>query len=105
MKTPVVTEKRKPFLFGFLMMICFFACFLFAPLGSFMVWIFGGATVYFLFMSVYSMIPSERRRSVGRRLDPRQAETRAYIATHIPILISMFLGGLLFVIVMLLILS
>lgn len=101
MKTPVMTDKRRAFLFAVLTIVCFFASFIFAPLGSFMVWIFGGATLYFLFMSIYTLIPQQQKQFAQRRFDPRQAETKAYIASQKPILLSVFLAGLLLLIVIL----
>jgi hypothetical protein len=94
MKTPVMTGRKRSVLFAVLSAISFFACFIFAPLGGFIVWIFGGAFVYFLFMTVYSLIPAKRQQFIRRRLDPRQAETKAYIASHKPILISVFVAAI-----------
>jgi hypothetical protein len=94
MKTPVITEKKRSFLFAALSVISFFACFILAPLGGFMVWIFGGAFVYFLFMAIYSLVPPKRQQFIKKRFDPRQEETKAYIASHKPILVTVFVAGI-----------
>ncbi len=96
-----LNPRKKALLFGTLASISFFASFILAPLGNFAVWIFGGAAVYFLFLSIYSLIPPERKQFTKTRFDPRQAETKAYIAFHKPILISVFLAGILLVLVIL----
>lgn len=109
MKSPVMTSKKRSLLFVILAFVSFCACFIFAPLGSFMVWIFGGAFVYLLFMSIYSLIPEKTqhyvshrfdprytatRQSGGRRMDPQQAETKEYIKKHMTILVTIFVAGI-----------
>ena len=104
MKTPAMSAKRKSFLFGLLTVTAFFACFILAPLGGFVVWTFGGMAVYFLFMAVYLLIPPERKRYGKTRYDPKAEEMRTYIRFHMQILLGLFLGAALFVAVMLMIL-
>ncbi|HET9487552.1 MAG TPA: hypothetical protein VFO54_08960 [Chryseosolibacter sp.] len=99
------SERRKPLLFAVFAILSFFLCFILGPLGSFVAWIFGGATVYLLFMAIYSLIPAEKKQFVQRRIDPRQAETKAYISAHKPILISLFFAGILLVIAILMAVS
>lgn len=65
-----------------------------APLGAFLVWIFGGAFVYFMFLAIYTLVPPKRKQFIKRRLDPRQAETKAYIAAHKPVLVTVFVAGI-----------
>jgi len=109
MKTPVMTSKKRSLAFATLAFVSFCACFIFAPLGSFMVWIFGGAFVYLSFMSIYSLIPEKTQHYVSHRFDPRytatrqygrqrvnpqQAETRQYIKRHMTILVTAFVAGI-----------
>jgi hypothetical protein len=86
--------KKRPVLFGILSGICFSACFIFSSLGSFATWIFGGATLFFAFMTVLHLIPAPKRM-IRRKTDGRTAEEKAYIEYHLTMVISLLLGGLL----------
>lgn len=101
MKTPVNKGKRNALLFAVLTVLCFSACIILAPLGSFMVWIFSGATLFCLFMAIYSLIPPPKPQFTKKRIDPKQEEMKAYIRYHTQILISLFLGGILLVVMIL----
>jgi uncharacterized membrane protein YdfJ with MMPL/SSD domain len=102
MKNPVPSGKRKAVLFGTLTVLAFSACIIFAPLGSFTIWITLGATVYFLFMAIYSLIPhGPEKQFVKKRYDPKAAEMKAYIERHTRILVGIFLGTLFFVLIFL----
>jgi glucan phosphoethanolaminetransferase (alkaline phosphatase superfamily) len=93
-------SKGKAAFFASLAVVSVFTCFILAPLGGFIGWIFGGVATYSLFLSVYLLIP--RQRFTRARHDPRQAETKAYIAFHMPILLSLFGFAFLLVLVILL---
>ena len=101
MKTPAVSGKQKSLFFALLTIVCFCACFIFSPLGGFMVWIFTGATLYFLFMAIYSLVPVAKHQHMRKRINPKDEEAKAYIRYHTQILVSIFLGGVLLVVVIL----
>lgn len=101
MKNPAVKGKRSAIFFGALALISFGAIFFFVPLGYFTIWMSVGATVYFLFMMIWSLIPPPKKQYTKMRLSPQEQATKAHIAFHMPILISMFLGALLVVVVIL----
>ncbi len=81
-------------MFGAFAAACFVVAFVLHPLGSFVIWIFGGATVYCLFMMIFHLVPPGKKR-YSKKVDPNEAANRAYIAYHLPIIISLLLGGLL----------
>lgn len=91
----------KAVFFAVIAIVSFFACFILAPLGSFVAWIFGGLAAYFVFLSIYSLIPRTRKRFTRRRDDPRQEEMRTYIALHMRILGTVFLAAILIVVAIL----
>ena len=101
MKTPAVKGKTPSIFFAVLTVLCFSACFILAPLGSFVIWIFGGACLFFLFKAIYSLIPPPKPQFTKKKFDPREEEMKAYIKYHTQILISLFLGGVLLVVVIL----
>jgi hypothetical protein len=101
MKTPVVTAKNKAGLFGLLAVASFCGIFFLAPLGGFTVWLTLGATVYFTFMTIYSLVHRNVRPAVRPRFDPGEDEMKAYIKKHTTILIGIFLGALFFVMIFL----
>jgi membrane protein YdbS with pleckstrin-like domain len=101
MKTPAVKGKRTSVFFAILTAICFSTCFILVPLGGFIIWIFSGACVFFLFMAIYSLIPPPKPRYTKTRFDPKEEELKAHIAFHAPIMISMFLGAILLVVIIL----
>lgn len=84
---------NKAVFFAAMAIVSVFACFILAPLGDFVGWIFGGFAGYFLFLSIYSLIP--RTRFTRKRYDPRQEEMKTYIAFHTRILGTVFLAAIL----------
>jgi hypothetical protein len=90
--------KRRGKWFAWLAIAFFFCCFIFIPLGAFIIWIFIGGTVYCTFFSIYSFVIAHKARYPYRKKPketPQEKETRAYIQQHLPIVISLLLGGLL----------
>lgn len=81
-------------MFGVFAAACFMVAFVLNPLGSFIIWIFGGATVYCLFMMIFHLVPPAKKQH-SKKVDPKEAANRAYMAYHLPIVISVLLGGLL----------
>ncbi len=94
-------SRNRALFFAAIAMVSFFACFIFAPIGSFIPWIFGGLAAYFAFLSVYSLIDAPRRRYTTRRPDARHEELRTYVAFHKRILGTVFLAAILIVIAIL----
>jgi glucan phosphoethanolaminetransferase (alkaline phosphatase superfamily) len=92
--------KRATF-FALLAVLSLFTCFILAPLGSFIRWIFGGIAVYSLFLAVYSLLPRQRKEFGRTRHDPRQEEMKTYIAFHTSVLLGLF-GITLFAVLVLL---
>lgn len=94
---------RRAWFYGGLALVSFCSCFGLAPLGSFFIWISVGMTLFFGFMSIYSGILSSEKKPLRkkRKPDPKEEELKAYIRFHIPILISVLLGGLLIVVIFL----
>ena len=84
-----------------LSVIAFSACFILARLGSFTIWITVGATVYFLFLTIYSLVPPPGKTFIKRKHDPKEAEMKEYIRFHLRMLISLFLGATLLVLIFL----
>jgi hypothetical protein len=101
MKNPAVKGKRSAIFFGVLTLISFCAIFFLVPLGTFTIWISVGATIYFLFMMIWFLIPPPKKQFTRKKFNPQDEEIRAHIAFHTPILISMFLGAILLVLVIL----
>ena len=54
-----------------------------------------------LFARIDERILQQQKQFAQRRFDPRQAEAKAYIASQKPILLSVFLAGLLLLIAIL----
>lgn len=94
MKTDSIKRKRNSAIFGMLAATCFIAGFTLRPLGSFVIWILGGATLFCLFMAIFHLIPPAKKR-YSKKIDPKEAANRTYVAYHLPIVISLLLGGLL----------
>jgi len=90
-----IKSKRYAIFFGILSVVSVSLCVILAPLGSFVVWIFGGITVFALFMMVFNLIPPPRVQYTKRKLTRQEEETRAHIAFHLPLVISLLLAGLL----------
>jgi hypothetical protein len=86
--------KRNSAISGVLAVACLIAAFTLRSLGSFVIWIFGGAMVFCLFMAIFHLIPPAKRRYT-KKIDPEEAANRTYIAYHLPMVISLLLGGLL----------
>jgi hypothetical protein len=80
-----------------LAIIFFITCFIRIPMGNFFIWIPIGLTAYFVFLAVYFLVLAEKSRHPFRKkkLTKQEIETRAYVSYHVPILISVLLGGLL----------
>ncbi|HEX8040216.1 MAG TPA: hypothetical protein VF490_13755 [Chryseosolibacter sp.] len=95
-------RRKRALVFAALACVSFCASYILAPLGNFAVWIFGGATVYLLFLAIYALVPGRSSSYRKTRFNPREEETRAYIAFHKPILTSVFLAGVLLVLFILL---
>lgn len=94
-------SRNKALFFAAISMVSFFACFIFVPIGSFILWIFGGLAAYFAFLSVYSLIGAPGRRFATKRPDARQEELRTYVAFHMRILGTAFLAAILIIIAIL----
>ena len=93
MKTRISTrERRKAGFYAALASLTFCGIFFLVPLGSFTIWITVGATLYFLFMTIYTLVPyaPPASRKTGRRVDPKEEEMRAYIRRHLSILATLF---------------
>lgn len=91
----------KALIFGVLSVIAFSACFILVPLGTFTIWITVGATVYFLFLTIYSLIPPRKKAFIKKKLHPSEEEMRQYIRFHLRMLVSLFLGATLLVLIIL----
>ena len=95
MNTLKIKSKRFAIFFGVLSVVSVSLCFILAPLGSFVIWIFGGISVFAIFMLVFNLIPPPRVQYTKRKLTRQEEETRAHIAFHLPLVISLLLAGLL----------
>ena len=93
--------KTSAVFFGVLTLVSFCGIFFLVPLGSFTIWISVGATIYFLFMMIWSLVPPPRKQFTKKKISPQEAATKAHIAYHMPILISVFLGAVLLVLLIL----
>ena len=81
-------------------------CFVVSSLDSFFVWLSIGVTLYFAFLSIYYWVQSVQRPvAVKHKPTAQELETRAYIAKHLPMVISLLLGGLLLALIILLYLN
>jgi hypothetical protein len=99
MKTQTIKRKRGPYFFGLLGALCLSLCFIFGPLGSFVIWISGGTAIFCFFMMIYLLIPIAPAKYSKKKMDPKEVERRAYIAYHLPLVISVLLGGLLIAVI------
>ena len=99
MKIPVEKRKRNALVFAMLTVLSFCAIFFLAALGTFTIWISTGATAYFLFMAIWSLIPFHRKRITRKKLNPRQVADQAYIKFHLWMLLNLFLAAILLLIV------
>ena len=93
--------KTRAIISGFLTVASFCAIFIFAPLGGFTIWLSVGATLYFGFMTVWSLIPPPAAPPRKKRFDPKEEERREYIRFHTRMLINLFLVAILFVVILL----
>jgi hypothetical protein len=94
-------KKTWPLFFGLLTIVSFCAIFILAALGNFTIWVSIGATVYFAFMTVWSLLPAPRKQFTRKRFDPKEEERREYIRFHTRLLINIFLAAILLVVVIL----
>src|SRR5688572_20091909 len=101
MKTRAATKSNKAALFALLTVVSFCSIFFFAPVGGFTVWITVGCTIYFLFLSIYSLVHAPAKPYTRPRHDPKEDEMKSYIRRHMRILLGMFLGALIFVLIFL----
>ena len=90
-----IKSKGYATFFGVLSAISLSLCFILGPLGSYVIWIFGGLTLFSVFMAIFKLIPQPKIRNTRRRLTRQEEENRAYIAFHLPLVISLLLAGLL----------
>jgi hypothetical protein len=98
-----VPFNKKGRLFLFLTLLFFTCCFAFAHLGSYMGWLFSGATLYCAFLSVYNFVLASKAKYPFRRKrreTAQEKELRDYIRNQIPILVSVLLGGLMIAVAM-----
>ena len=95
MKRPKIKSKRHATFFGVLSAIGLSLCFILGPLGSYVIWIFGGITFFSVFMTIFKLIPQPEIRKTKRKLSRQEEENRAHIAFHLPLVISLLLAGLL----------
>ena len=95
MNAPRIRSKRYAIFFGVLSVLSVSLSIILAPLGSFILWIFGGIAAFAIFMMVFKLIPPPNVRYTKRKLSPQEEETRAYIAFHLPLVVSLLLAGLL----------
>ena len=95
MSTLKIKSQRYAIFFGILSVVSACLCFVLAPLGSFVIWIFGGLTVFAIFMMVFNLVPPPRVQHKKRKLTQQEEETKAHIAFHLPLVISLLLAGLL----------
>jgi hypothetical protein len=91
-------SRNKALITAAIAIVSFFACFIFAPIGSFVPWVFGGIAAYFSFLSVYLLVDKPGRRFTTTRSSPRQEEMRTYVTFHLRILGTAFLVAILIVI-------
>jgi glucan phosphoethanolaminetransferase (alkaline phosphatase superfamily) len=96
-----IPGKTRSFVFGFLTFGSFCAIFIFAPLGAFTIWVSIGSTLYFAFMTVWSLVPPPAKQFTKKRFDPKEEERKAYIRFHTRMLINLFLAAILLVVVIL----
>jgi hypothetical protein len=70
-------------------------CFAVAALETTLVWIFAGTSAYALVMSIYNFVLSAQARYPYRKtpLTQQQRDIDAHIRFHLPILLSLLLGG------------
>lgn len=83
--------------FALLAIVFFITCFVPLPLGNFFILISIGATLYFVFLTIYYLVLAEKAKYPFRKkkLTSQDIETREYVKAHLPIAISILLGGLL----------
>jgi hypothetical protein len=104
MNVSTVSYKRKAILSLVIGILFLLACFIFRPLGAYVVWIAGGGSAYFLFLTVYYLIFSFQSKQPFHKVKKETSqgeEMKTYIRSQIPILISIFLFGILIVVIVL----
>ncbi|MFZ6014106.1 MAG: hypothetical protein ACOYXT_27440 [Bacteroidota bacterium] len=83
-----------------LLLVAFFflvVCVVLASWSKYLAWIFGGVAAYFAFLSLYNLALAKNLKRPFRYKSthaPQSAELKAYISYHLPIVISILLGGL-----------
>jgi glucan phosphoethanolaminetransferase (alkaline phosphatase superfamily) len=92
---------RKSIGCAILAVVFFVSCFIRVPLGNFFVWVSIGATAYFVFLTIYFMVMASKAKYpfAKKKLTKQEVETREYIRSQLPILISILLGGVLIAVV------
>jgi hypothetical protein len=95
--------KRRAITFAILSFIFFCSIFIFSPLGSFFVWISIGGTLYCMFYSIFNLVLRSKSGTTipykSRKQTASERSVEEHMRYHLPILISLFLGGLLLVLI------
>ena len=94
MKSQSIKRKNSPAIFAILALISVSSCFILNPLGNFIIWIFGGTAIFCVFMMIFHLIPPVKKQ-YSKKMTPREISDKAYIAFHMPLVISLLLLGLL----------
>ena len=84
-----------------LSLVSFSACFILVPLGAFTLWMTVGATVYFTFLTIYHLIPPQKKAFIKKKVNTKDAAMKEYVKFHLSMLLSLFLGATLLVMIIL----
>ena len=74
----------------------FLCCFAVGVLGTYLIWIFAGASLYFIFLAIYYFVLSAQAKYPYRKKykeTEQEKAVKAHIRLHLPIVISVLLGG------------
>ena len=68
---------------------------------AYLIWLFSGATIYFAFLAVYFLVLSSKAKFPYRKKKETEQDRQIqeHVRYHLPIIISIMLGGILLVLV------
>jgi Ca2+/Na+ antiporter len=105
MNDSTTSYKRKAIVSVLIGILFLITGLVFASLGVFVVWIASGVCAYSVFLTTYYLVLAfQSKQPFKKKLKqtPQEKELQAYIRSQIPMLVSIFMVGILIVVIVLL---